>query len=169
MEIMKDHGITLVRKHFARAQNNNDEYIASWVIRNIKESEIYKMNRNDYEDSPTKMPVKINGLNRQLIEEYYPREIADDQGLSDIILESGFGVANIVIYNGCTGSFLDNVTRNGYVSQKLTYGVKRDLPGIRTVLNYIQTHNRDNNTNTQVYICGAPNFLGLGSRVFKIQ
>lgn len=166
--IMKDHGIDLVRKHFARAQNNNDEHVASWVIRNIKESEIHKMNRVDYGDSFAKMPGKINGLSDTLMDEYYPIDMADDRGLSDVILEQDYNLANIVIYNGCTGSFLDNVTRNGNFSQKFTYGVKRDLTGIRSTLNYIQTNNRysntntNTNTNTQVYICGVPNFWGLG-------
>lgn len=160
--IMKDRGIDLVRKHFARAQNNNDEHVAGWVIRNIKESEIHKMNRVDYGDGPAKMPGKINGLNGKLMDEYYPTDIADDRGLSDVILEQDYNLANIVIYNGCTGSFLDNVTRNGNLSQKFMYGVKRDLTGIRSTLNYIQANNRYSNTNTQVYICGAPNFWGLG-------
>lgn len=160
--IMKDHGIDLVRKHFARAQNNNDEHVASWVIRNIKESEIHKMNRVDYGDSFAKMPGKINGLSDTLRNEYYPIDMTDDRGLSDVILEQDYNLANIVIYNGCTGSFLDSVTRNGNFSQKFMYGVKRDLIGIRSTLNYIQANNRYSNTNTQVYICGAPNFWGLG-------
>lgn len=162
LSIMQNHDIVLVRKHFARAQNNNDEHIFSWITNNIKETQMHKMNRVDYSDGPTKMPGKINGLNSQLMDEYYPLDIKNDVGLNDVILESDANLANIVIYNGCTGSFLDNVTRNGKLSQKLTYGVKRDIHGLEATLKYIQSSNRNNNTNTQVYICGAPNYLGLG-------
>ena len=162
LSVMEEHDIVLVRKHFARCQNNNDEHIAGWVIRNIKESDIHQMNRVDYGDGPTKMPRAVNSLSKDLIEEYYPVDIMDDKGLSDVISENHSKLANIVIYNGCTGSFLDNVTRGGKLSQKLTYGIKRDVKGLVTTLNYIQTNNRFNGTNTQIYICGAPNFLGLG-------
>ena len=82
-------------------------------------------------------------------------------GLQDIILEYNPNMANIVIYNGCTGSFLDNITRNGKLTEKLTYGINRDTYGLEAILKYIQSENRINNTNTQVYICGVPNFLGI--------
>lgn len=162
VSIMEKNNVVLVRKHFARAQNNNDEHIAGWFFSNIKESEIHKMNRIDYGDGPTKMPGVMHGLNDGLVDSYYPLDVFNDQGLSDVVLEDAPNLANIVIYNGCTGSFLDNVTRDGKFMQKFTYGFKRDITGLISVLNYIQTSNRCNNTNTQVYICGAPDFLGLG-------
>jgi len=82
--------------------------------------------------------------------------------MQDVILETSPDMANIVLYNGCTGSFLDNVSRKGKVHHKLTYGVKRDTYGIEATLKFIQTFNRTKNINTQVYLCGAPDYLGLG-------
>ena len=40
-------------------------------------------------------------------------------------------------------------------------GVNRDTTSFEAVLKYIQEQNRQYNSNTQVYVCGAPNFLGL--------
>lgn len=52
-QIMINSGISLDIHHFARAQNNNDERLYEWLINNIKESEIHKMNQNDYSNSKT--------------------------------------------------------------------------------------------------------------------
>ena len=43
-------------RHFARAQDNNDEHIFEWLIENIKQSEIHKMNRADYGSGDSSMP-----------------------------------------------------------------------------------------------------------------
>lgn len=69
-------------------------------------------------------------------------------------------MANIVVYNGCTGSLLDGVTRKGKLSQILN-GITRDTYSLEATLKFIQANNRENGSNTQVYICGAPDFLGL--------
>ena len=157
---LKTNDIDLDIHHFARAQNNGDEHIFDWIISDIKESEINKMVRNDYDPSSA-VSMGTPGLDRTKINDYYPIEIEDDRGLNEIILSSDENLANIVVYNGCTGSFLDNVTRSGKISQKLTYGLKRDIKGLEATLKYIQHNNRHNGTNTQVYICGAPNWLGI--------
>ena len=62
--------------------------------------------------------------------------------------------ANIVIYNGGTGAVLDNLTRNGNVS--CSNSIKKDISYIESTLGLIQNNNRNNNSNTQVYMCGAP-------------
>ena len=160
-EIFGQANLELERYNFARAQNNNDEHIFSWICRNIKESEINDMCFNDFFPGPTSMPNK--GITYDELKEYYPSDFEGkiDNGLRDIILSNEENMANIVIYNGCTGSFLDNVTRNGKLHQMLTYGIKRDTKGLEATLKLIQSSNRYDGTNTQVYICGAPNFLGL--------
>lgn len=158
-EIMTDNEINLERHNFARAQNNNDEHTFSWLVTNTKESEINKLNRNDYSNNETSMPT--HGINNETLNQYYPLIIDNEKGLQEIVLENDETFANIVVYNGCTGSFLDNITRDGKLSEKLTYGVKRDTFGIEAILKFIQSHNRKTGTNTQVYLCGAPNFLGL--------
>ena len=157
--VMKSNNINLERHAFARAQNNNEEHIFEWLTTNLKESEINKMVRHDYGHSPSSMPVSY--LNSNLINKYYPTKIKDDKGLLDIINNDNNETANILVYNGCTGSFLDNVTRGGKFSEMFTYGIKRDIKGLEAILKYIQTNNRKNATNTQVYLCGAPDYLGL--------
>lgn len=158
-KIMKENDIHLQRYHFARAQNNSDEHIFEWLHNNITETSIHELNRNDYNGGETSMPT--HGLSQEKLDEYYPIDIQNNIGLQDLILESNKELANIVIYNGCTGSFLDALTRKGSIYQQLMYGVKRDIYGLESTLKYIQSNNRNNQGNTQVYICGAPDFLGL--------
>lgn len=159
LDTLKKHEINFDIHHFARAQNNSDEHIFDWLLSNVKESEFNQTVRRDYSGGATSMAAP--GLDKTKIDEYYPIEKEKDQGLRDIVLEFDKKLANIVVYNGCTGSFLDNVTRGGKITQKLTYGVKRDIKGLEATLKYIQQSNRANKTNTQVYICGAPNWLGI--------
>lgn len=158
--IMKEYDIELERYHFARAQNNNDEHIFEWFASNITENEMHEMNRRDYSGATSSMVT--HGLTPEQIEKNYPYNETDNKGLRDLTLDNNPNMANIVVYNGCTGSFLDAATRNGKLSQQLMSGVNRDTVGLESVLKYIQTNNRTNQTNTQVYVCGAPNFLGLG-------
>lgn len=156
---MEESQINLDVHHFARAQNNNDEHLFEWLVTNIKESEIHKLNRNDYSGGPTSMTT--HGLTKEELEKYYPLMMEHDIRLQDAIFESGEDMANIVVYNGCTGSFLDNATRQGKIHEILTYGINRDTRALEATLKVIQSNNRIKNSNTQVYICGAPNLLGL--------
>ena len=157
-EIMKANGIDLERYNFARPQNNNDEHIFEWLETNIKESEIHRFNRTDYSNTLTSMTNY--GLNDELKEKYYPLTDKSDKGLKDLLTESSDNMANIIVYNGATGSFLDALTRNGSLGQQLMYGVRRDLKSLEATLKVIQTNNRLKKSNTQVYLCGAPNYLG---------
>ena len=158
-EIMKNHNITLTRKQFSRGQNNNDEHVFEWITTNITEEEMNRMNRNDFGNSKTSMNTV--GITEETLLKYYPISPKENKGLQDIILDSKKDMANIVVYNCCTGSFLDGITRKGNIKQMLTYGIKRDTYGIESVLKFIQSNNRKNNTNTQIYLCGAPDYLGL--------
>lgn len=165
--IMAEKGIVLKRYHFARYANNNDEHVYSWFTRNISEEQMNYWNRVD-----TNL-TRVIGLTEALIEKYYPHNPTENVGIRDIILSSNPNLANIVIYNGATGSFLDNVTRNG--KHKLTTGIKRDSISIEATLKDIQISNRFNRTNTQVYLCGAPRILNtpvtdifINSRLKKI-
>ena len=158
-DIFKKHEIDLDIFHFARAQNNGDEHIYDWIVNNRKLSDINKSVQVDYGNGKTSMDTP--GFDRTKMNEYYPTYLEDDEGLQDIVLSNDDNLANIVVYNGCTGSFLDNVTRQGKISQKLTYGLNRDIKSLEATLKFIQFSNRFNNTNTQVYLCGAPNWLGI--------
>lgn len=158
-DIMKENGINVERYHFSRAQNNSDEKIFEWMENNISLSRTHELNRVDYSGGPTSMAT--HGLTKDDIEKYYPVDNLFDIGLWDAIKESNKDLANIVIYNGATGSFLDASTRGGKISQRLMYGVNKDVNSIEATLKKIHVNNRQNNGNTQVYICGVPDFLGL--------
>ena len=113
----------------------------------------------DCSTASNSMPT--NDMSKEKVDRFYPLNQLSNKGFRDIALESNSTLANILIYNGCTGSFLDNITRQGKFSQMFMYGIKRDLTAIEATLKLIQSNNRLNNSNTQVYICGVPNFLGL--------
>ena len=150
-QILLEKGITLKRYHYARYANNNDEHIYSYLTRNLSLREMYHLNRVDIAQN------RVIGLSEQDIDTYYPENLVENRGLKDIILKNNPGIANIVIYNGATGSFLDNVTRKG--RHKFTTGIKRDCTSIEATLKNIQVNNRFMGTNTQVYLCGAPRIL----------
>ncbi|MCM1371270.1 MAG: hypothetical protein NC181_05235 [Clostridium sp.] len=158
--IMNKNEIKVDIHHFARAQSNNDEQIFSWVTQNIKESEIHRLNRSDYNVSG-EFCMQCPGITNKELEEYYPLYMENDLGLQDCILEDNKDMANIVVYNGLTGSFLDNITRHGKLNHKLAYGINRDATSLEATLKFIQANNRNNLSNTQVYICGVPDFLGI--------
>lgn len=157
--IMGIYDIPTETYHFARAQNNNDHHIHSWVIKNNNLGEIFKFNRVDYLSG--KITMLNRGITPEKVDEYYPKDIASEIKINDTIFNQDKKHANIVVYNGGTGSFLDIITRGGNILECYTEGVLRDITGIEATLMYIQTQNRENNTNTQVYLCGAPNILGL--------
>lgn len=157
--IMGIYNIATETYHFARAQNNNDHHIYSWLINNKRLNDIFECNRKDYLASAITMLNR--GITPEKVDEYYPKDIASEIKINDTIFNQDKTHANIVVYNGGTGSFLDIITRGGNILDCYTEGVMRDIKGIEATLMYIQIHNRENNTNTQVYICGAPNILGL--------
>lgn len=158
VETLKLFNITTDIYHFARAQNNSDEHILEWLLTNTKQSDINELNRHDFNGSFNRMPNKITF---DKINEYYPNQIEKDLGLSDVVSNKDTNTANIIVYNGCTGSFLDNLSRGNILKGLSLQGFNRDILSLEAILKYINTQNRYNNSNTQVYICGVPNFLGI--------
>ena len=156
---MAMHDVRYVRRAYTRCTNNSEEKLYEWLITNMTESEVNKFSHVYYGDGPTNMP---NGyLDYSKFEEYYPTNIPDDIGLSDLVKTNDDNLANIIVYNGCAGSFLDNNCHDGKLNQRLFYSVNRDITSLEAILKYIQTMNRMNGARTQVYICGVPNSLGL--------
>lgn len=149
--IFTSKGITYHPYTFARYSNNNDEHVYSWLVNNIKESQMNQLIHTD---------IKVEHAEEsgcQVHRELYPLELEEDKGLADILLESKDEKATIVIYNGATGSFLDNITRQGL--PKIFSGFQRDLTSVEAVLKYIQEQNRQKGTSVQVYLCGVPNLF----------
>ncbi|MBR6689878.1 MAG: hypothetical protein IKL65_00935 [Bacilli bacterium] len=145
--IFKENLIDLKRYHFARAQDNNDEHILGYLLNDTKLSEICRLNRFDLK------AMKSTGVDETNIDELYPLD--DDTTIKKLI--NDYDSSNVIIYNGATGSFLDNITRGG--KHYFTHGIKRDCVNIEAFLKYIQEQNRSKGTNVQVYLCGAPSIL----------
>ncbi len=152
--ICEEYDIDLYKYKFARSENNSDQNTLNYILNNYTEKEMNEMNRRDYE----KYILGGNELlSKEKIEEYYGEDKASDVQIQDILFNTEDDAANIVVYNGLTGSFLDNVTRGGM--HKLTNGIKKDLSHVEAILSLIHNSNRENESNTQVYLCGAPRVL----------
>lgn len=152
-DLIKKCNFDLNLRSYARAQDNNDEHVFEWLLNNIKQSDINKKVQLDFIHE-NGMPH--NNINKSDVIKYYPTDIKDDIGLRDLMMQRKEGLANIIIYNGATGSFLDNITRHGM--HKGLYGFKRDLVSLESSLKLIYLRN----PYTQVYVCGIPNIAGIG-------
>lgn len=149
-EIATSKDIEIEKYSMARAQNNNDNRIFSWVLNNTSFTEMHDMNVADYSDD-----IRCGMHNKGNVE---LDEVVSTEGIADVIRKVDPSLANIVVYHGCTGSFLDNVTRKG---RHLFKGIKKDHESLTGLLNYIQNQNRTLGTNTQVYLGGSPDILGI--------
>lgn len=152
-DLIKKCNFDLNLRSYARAQDNNDEHIYDWLINNVKQSDINKKVQLDFIHEKG-MPH--NNINKSDVIKYYPTDISNDIGLHDLIMQRKEGLANIIIYNGATGSFLDNITRHGM--HKGLYGFKRDYTSLEANLKHIYLKN----PYTQVYVCGIPDIAGIG-------
>lgn len=161
-EEMKKEEITLEKYRFARSENNSDEHIFNWILNNISQSEVDKWNYRDYLNHIS------NGnelIKKDMIKDIYNGK--NNIQIKDLLFNQEDNVSDIVIYNGATGSFLDNITRKG--KHKLTYGITKDLDYIDAILGMIQNSNRKTNSTTQVYICGAPKITNIPVSDFFIN
>ncbi len=151
----KKNGLKVETYHLARSENNNALSVADWIRRNLTENDTNEWNIADY------MRAISNGsplLTEEQIREYFSS--ASDKRVQDVIFDSSKKKANIIILNLGTGSFLDIVTRHGSLTiPTLFTSVERDVQGISSILELIQNSNRRNETNTQVYLCGAPRIM----------
>lgn len=151
--LLNSSGININTYSFARAQDNNDEHVLDWILNNIKQSEINRRVHVDFGDGPNAMDRSC--IIDENVEKYYPLNPVNDIGLNDLIMKNKENEANIIVYNGATGSFLDNFTRKG---RHLNFhGFYRDFKSMEAVLKTIYLKNPD----TQVYVCGIPTFTEL--------
>ena len=163
---MEEHEIELRQFHFARAQNNNEEHVLHWLLDNISEIEMNQMNHVDYGNYPSSM--SSTPMTQKELEQYFPLMLEEPMRLQDIVTTKQSDLANIIIYNGATGSLIDNFTRKG--KHKNLSGVTRDIKGLDGILRIIQDFNRERGTNVEVYLCGIPNVMGINvSEIVNIQ
>ena len=151
----KSRGLDVQTYQLSRSENNNALAVSNWIIQNCCEKDSYNWNIVDYKRA-------IENGNPLLSEEEINKFFAggSDKKIQDIIFDTNKANANIVILNLGTGSFLDVVTRHGSLSIPNIFGsVDRDMYGINTILELIQNNNRNNNSSTQIYLCGAPRIM----------
>lgn len=121
----------------------------------MKLSEINKKIQIDLSDSERAMGSFY--ITDQDKKKYFPTEIEYDIGLRDIVEVNEKDTANIIIYNGLTGAFLDILTRKGNIFNAFK-AFERDLDNFKAFIKYVYLVN----PSTQVYVCGIPNILGIG-------
>lgn len=151
----RNNGLDVNTYQLSRSENNNALAVSNWIIQNCCEKDAYRWNRVDY-----KRAIQSGNplLTEEEIESYF--SAGSDRKIQDIIFDVNKANANIVILNLGTGSFLDVVTRHGSLSiPNIFTSVNRDMYGINSILELIQNNNRKNNSNTQIYLCGAPRIV----------
>lgn len=145
-------GLNVETYQLSRLENNNALAVYDWIINNYSERDSYTWNIADYERY-----IKEGNL---LLTESEIASIfrnGNDKRIQDVIFDNDDSKANVVIVNLGTGSFLDVVTRRGKLTlPNVLSSLDRDIYGIVAILELIQNNNRRNNSNTQVYLCGAP-------------
>lgn len=163
---------------YARAEDNCDSNIFEWLEGNFTQSQINELVRFDYQnkygmfrglyellDDKNQENVKYAknkiAIINKVVEEYYPKEVKDDIGLNDLVRQNEEGLANIFVYNGYTGGFLDKVTRNGLPN--VFKGFTKDKDSLKANLRKIFT----DNPHAQVYLCGMPNITGIHATYIK--
>ena len=163
---------------YARAEDNCDSNIFEWLEGNFTQSQINELVRFDYQNKygmfrglyellddknqeNVKYAKKKIHIIDKIVEKYYPDKVEDDIGLNDLVKQNESGLANIFIYNGYTGGFLDKVTRNGLPN--VLRGFVRDKDALKASLRKIFT----SNPHAQVYLCGMPNITGLNITYIK--
>ena len=151
----KKSGLDVEIYQLSRGENNNSQAVYNWIIQNCCEKDSHKWNTVDYERAIKEgHPL----LTEEEIKEFFAG--GSDKKIQDVLFDKDRTNANIVILNLGTGSFLDVVTRHGSLSiPNIFHSVDRDIYGINAILELIQNNNRQNGSNTQIYLCGAPRII----------
>ena len=131
----------------SRRESNNSFLVLDWIRKNDTEADSNRWNQIDYLRNARPI-LSENELNRLF-------SGGSLKGIKEILFDSNKDNANIVIINLGTGSFLDIITRHGKITQ-IFDSIDRDIVGIWSILELIQSNNRSVGSNTQVYLCGAP-------------
>lgn len=147
-------GLNIKYYSWARGQDNCDEHLFEWFINDTTQTEINELVTFDFTGAKPKA-MSHKTITESDVLNYYPTVIPDDIGLQSLVAENGDELANIIVYNGDTASFLDNFTRGG--AHKNLYGFYRDLESMENFLFTVKTLYPD----TQIYICGIPHIFHL--------
>lgn len=148
----KNNGLDIQTYHLVRSENNNSLAVFTWIIQNFSEKDSCRWCRTDYRRAiENGLPL----LSEEKINEFFSG--GSDRKILDILYNTDRTNANIVIMNLGTGSFLDVLMRHGSLAvPNIFHSFERDIYGINAILELIELNNRKHNSNTQVYLCGAP-------------
>lgn len=155
IEVGKSQGIDVKTTQLSRSENNNALFVAEWIRTNCCEKDSHIWNVEDYrrharEGNPL--------LTEEEMDEFFKN--GKTEQIQDVIFDGNPTVANIVILNLGTGSFLDIVTRHGSLTLPTLFdSLNRDTRGISQILEFIQNNNRENGAHTQIFLCGAPRIV----------
>lgn len=155
IDLGKKKNLEVLTYQLSRSENNNALAVYNWIIDNCSEKDSYQWNREDYNRL---LKSKNLLLTEEEINHYFAN--GNNTKIQDILFQNDKKNANIVILNLGTGSFLDVITRHGTLSiPNLLHSIDRDIYGISSILELIQNNNRKKNSNTQIYLCGAPRIM----------
>lgn len=138
--------------NYCRPQNNTDSHILEYMADDAKLSDINEMVRFDLREDSNMDTSSISNAN---VMKYYGED--NDLTLNNII--NSDSDMNIIVYNGCTGKFLDGLTRGGGFS--LDY-FDDDIKSIDTFCSNVYL----TNSKVQIYLCGIPNYFNIGTTKF---
>ena len=159
IDIGKSHGVDFNTYQLSRWEANNSVTVADWIARNCCEKDAHEWSINDYKRFPVDRNYKLYESDEEIDELF---KGGSTEGIQERLRRSGDDLANIVIINVGTGSFLDVLTRHGSLTiPNIFYSLHRDVAGLTEILSMIERLNRDPNvqTKTQVYLCGAPRVM----------
>ncbi len=143
----------------AIAGDNSDEHLLNNYINNTPLKDYVDFNRANYFVDGN-MGAKCN-ITEEEFEQYYNFTYNSDITIQEAMFSEQKEEANIVVYCGLTGKFLDNFDRGVLGDMVNSFSkIKQDYGSAHGFLSSISNKNRQGK-NTQVYIIGVPNFLGI--------
>ena len=157
-DVMDEASIALERYHFACIRGNSEVDIYSFLVNNVKESSILEMNFKDYMNIFDCFSL-YQLDNRENMPPYSSSYF--DKGIRDLVLESAEGLANVIVYQGCTNSLTKAFFDKKKMVTTFLFEKRDDFNRLSSILDYFQMMNRINGSTTQIYLCGVPDVLGL--------
>lgn len=139
---------------YARVRRNEEKNILRWYSSNISHSDINNLNIDDIKEK--KFAYVEKHWNGTTLKNFKDLSNKNNIGFKDFNLLDN----SIIIYNGFTGEFTNAKRKGTEFTDKfrIMHAFKKDLLNARLVLTQIYL----DNPNTQVYVCGLPNFMGTG-------
>lgn len=136
---------------FARVRKNEELNVIKWYQKNISHDEINTLLVSDILAKADKYAF----FSSEQLEAYKKMSTRSNIGLNDFVKLDN----NIMIYSGLSGTFTDRMRRGDFFEKaKCLSSFKEDFENLKKLLLQIYI----DNPNIQIYVCGLPNFMGVG-------